>query len=138
MNNEYVDLSTVVISLPCPFLKVFKKKRNIGFKFGTLAYAIVCRLYEPKIDFHQIIEMQQLDKQSATIKLIIGGAYSFAIEHGKKNIVDEKLVNYWINKLRADKRDKFIDKINIAILNCSIVGESMTKLLGEKKEVKKK
>lgn len=129
INNE---LATVVIKLPVGLFK-----RNIGFKFGTLAYSVMCNLFKPAIDFHQIDEVHKTKQNEMIVKLIVGGAYQYSICHKTKCIVTEKMVIKWLEKMNGKQVQEFMDKINIAIASCNVVGKSMAELL-EKKDIKKK
>lgn len=138
MNTALPNLSEVVIRLPLNFFQ----KKDIGFKFGTLAFANMCALFRSKekpdgIDFDEIDEVMKLKSGEAMVKLITGGAMAYAIIHNQKCLVNEALVTKWLTKMTAKDRDAFMDQINIAILNGRVMGKTVTELV-DKKQVKKK
>ena len=136
--TKKLELAQVVLLLPVPFLGI-KIKRKIGFKFGTLAYSMLCNLYTPAIDFHQIDEMSKLNNNDFLIKLIVAGAHAYAFLNNKKCNVTEKLVTYWLTAMPAAQKEHFASEINIAVLNSNVVGHKMTDIIEKnKKEVKKK
>lgn len=138
METSIPNLSEVVIKLPLNFFR----KKEIGFKFGTLAFANMCVLFRSKenpdgIDFHEIDEVMKLKSGEAMVKLITGGAMAYSALYKQKCIVSEELVARWLTKMTAKDRDDFMGKINIAILNGKVIGKTVTELV-DKKQVKKK
>lgn len=138
METTIPNLSEVVIKLPLNFFT----KKEIGFKFGTFAFANMCALFRSEnkpegIEFNEIDEVMKLKSGEAMVKLITGGAMAYAVLHNQKCIVTESLVNKWLTKMSAKDRDAFMDKINVAILNGKVMGKSVSELV-DKKQVKKK
>lgn len=127
-----LDTSIIELKLPVPWFG-FRIKRKIGFRFDTMAYAMMCKLFVPEIDFHQVAEISETKKDEVLAKLICGGAMSYAFDKKEKCIVTEKIIDWWIENLPGSQRDLFIDSVNCAILDGKVVGQKVSDLAVKKK-----
>jgi hypothetical protein len=129
-----LEPGTVEIRLPFKYLGITIYKK-VGFRFNILAWSIVCQLFDPPIEFHQIDEINKTDSKDIFEKMILAGALSYGFKSKQK--VTEKDVKYWLYKQRADKAQFFTITIQTTILSAKVMGKSMSQMISDKKEEKK-
>jgi hypothetical protein len=128
------ELGSVEIALP------FTKKtwlgnktveKTVGFRFNTLSWYIMCELFEPAIEFHQIDELQKSQGSEVFEKIVLAGALSYHFKYKNNPVITANDVHYWLHGIQADRRDKIVSTLQVTILNSKIMGKSMTALISE-------
>lgn len=129
------ELGTVVI--PLPFPSIFGQRyKKVGFRFNICAWSIMCQLFDPEIEFHQIEELQKTNGEEIFEKMVYGGLLSYHIKYGTNPVVNAERVHYWLYKLPAEQRDKIVLELKLAILNSKMMGKTMSSIISENTEKK--
>lgn len=131
------ELGTVEMRLPFKTLFGYKEKL-VGFRFNILSWSILCQLFTPEIEFHQVDELQNMNEKEMFEKMALAGALSYNFKHKNSPVVTAKDIDYWRNKMPAAKSEEFVTAIRIAILNSKMMGKTMSSIITESTEGEKK
>lgn len=132
------ELGTVEIQLPFKSLFGYTD-RKVGFRFNILSWSIMCQLFEPEIEFHQIDEIKKTSGAEVFEKMVLAGALAYDFKYPKVNPkVTIENVKYWLNDLPATKRDKIVSELQVTILNSKMMGKTMSSILTDSKGTEKK
>jgi hypothetical protein len=131
------ELGTVEIRLPFKIL-FWYKERKVGFRFNILSWTLLCQLFEPEIEFHQIEELQKTNEKQIFEKMVLAGALAYHFKYKNNPVVSVKNINYWLYQMPAGRKDLFVSMIQIAILNSKMMGKTMSSIITESQEEKKK
>ena len=125
---------TVEIRLPFKRFGITYYKK-IGFRFNILAWSILCQLFEPEIEFHEVDELLKTQPKEMFEKMVMAGALSYGYKH--KQNVTLKNVQYWLYKLPREKAEKIQLEIQTTILSSKVMGKTISQIVSEKREEKK-
>lgn len=126
------ELGTVEIRLPFKYLG-FTVKKKVGFRYNILAWSIVSDL--AGIEFHEIDELQKTRGLEMFEMLVLAGAKAYEVKYGNPKVTT-KDVKRWIYEIPAREQQRFVNQLNIALLNSKMMGKTMTELLTEQGEKK--
>lgn len=127
-----------VVEMRLPFKRFFGyKNKLVGFRFNILSWSILCELFNPVIEFHQIEELEKTNPKQLFEKMVLAGVLSYHFKFKNNPVVTELDINYWLYKMSAEKRDFVVLNLQTTILNSKIMGKMMSQIITEKEEEKK-
>lgn len=129
-------MGTVEMRLPFKTFYGLKYKK-VGFRFNILSWSILCQLFEPEIEFHQIDELQKTNPLDMFEKMVMAGIKAYQVKYDNP-VVTKEDIKLWLYKLPAEQRDKIVTELQLTILNSKLAGKMLSEIITESKEPEKK